>query len=95
MFATDMKPTIGRPFSITWDQNDLFMSAELQDCFIQNGIRHKVSTTYHAEIYGQIARMNEELTKMFAAHEVEGTGWLTAATNIQTIKVGNLWKTES
>ena len=60
------------------------MSSEFQDWMIKNGIRHKVSTTYHPEPDGQKERKNRELTEMFAAHELEGTDWLTAAPKVQT-----------
>ena len=55
------------------------MSAEFQDWIIQNGIRHKVSTTYNSEIDGQTERKNRELAEMFAGHELQGTDWPTTA----------------
>ena len=79
-----IKPTIGLPFSIVSEQDVLHMSAEFQDWLIKNGIRHKISTTYHAEADGQTERKNRELTEMVAAHELEGTDWLTAAPEVQT-----------
>ena len=75
---------MGLPLSIVSDQDVLFMSSEFQDWTIKNGISHKVSTTYHAEADGQTERRNGELTEMFAAHELEGTDWLTAAPKVQT-----------
>ena len=84
MFEKHIKPTIGVPFSIDSDQDVLCMSAEFQDSMINNGIRYKVSTTYHAETDGHTDRQNRELTGMFTAHELEGTAWLPAAPKIET-----------
>ena len=84
IFEKHIKATIGLPFSIVSDQDVLYMSAEFQDWMIKNGIRHKLSTTYHTETDGQTERKNSELIGMFAAHELEGTDWLTAAPKVQT-----------
>ena len=51
---------------------------------IKNRIRHEVSTTYQPETDGRTERRNRELTAMFAAHEVEGTDWRTAAPKVRT-----------
>ena len=77
-----IKPTIGLPFSSVSDQDVLFMSAEFQDWLIKNGIRYKVSTTYHPETDGQTERKNRELTEMFAVHKFAGTDWLTVAPKV-------------
>ena len=72
IFEKHIKPTIGIPFSIDSDQDVLCISAEFQDEMINNGIRYKVSTTYHAETDGHTDRENRELTEMFTAHELKG-----------------------
>ena len=82
IFEKHIKPTIGLPFSIVSDPDVLFMSAEFQDWMIQNGIRHKVTTTYHPETDGQTDRKNTELTEIFTAYELEGTYWLTVAPKV-------------
>ena len=84
IFETHIKPTIGLRFSIVSDKDFCFMSAEFQDWLIKNGVRHKVSATYHPETDGQRERQNWELTEMVAAHELQGNDWLTAAPKVQT-----------
>ena len=84
IFAKHIKSTIGLPFPIVSDQDIMFMSSEFQHWMIKNGIRHKVSTTYHPATDGHTERKNRELTEIFAAHELEGTAWLTAAPKVQT-----------
>ena len=51
---------------------------------LKNGIKHKVSTTYHPETDGETGRKNRELTEMIVAYELEGTDWLTVAPKVQT-----------
>ena len=84
IFEKHIKPTIGLPFSIVSDQDVLFLSPEFQDWLIKNGMRQKGSTTYHTETDCQTERKIRKLSEMFAAHELEGTDWLTAAPNVQT-----------
>ena len=84
IFEKYIKPTLGLPFSILSDQDVLFMSSEFQDWLIKNGIRHKVSTTYHSKTDAETDRKNRELTEMFADHELEVTDWLTTAPKVQT-----------
>ena len=84
IFEKHIKPTIGLPLSIVLDQDVICMSAEFQDWMIKNSIRYKVSTTYHPETDGKTKRTNRELTDMWAAHELEGTDWVTAVPEVQT-----------
>ena len=84
IFEKHIKPTIRLLFSIVSDQDVLFMSEQFQDCLIETGIRHKVSTSYHPETHGQTERKNRELTEMFAGYELEGTDYLTAVPKVQT-----------
>ena len=83
IFETHIKPTIGLPCSIVSEPDVLLMSTQFQDWLIKNGMRHKVSTTYYAETDSQAERRNRELREMFAAHELQGTAWLTAAPKVQ------------
>ena len=69
IFEKQINPTIGLPFAIVSDEDVLFISAEFQDWLIKNGIRHKVSSTYHTETDTQTESKNRERTEMFAAHE--------------------------
>ena len=84
IFEKHIKPPIGLPFAIISDQDILFVSAAFQDWIIKNDIRHTVSTTHYPETDGQTEKKNRELTEMFAAHELQGTDWLTAALKVQT-----------
>ena len=79
-----IKRTIGVHFSIVSHQDVVFMSAEFQHWLIKNGLRHIVSTTYHAETDGQTERQNKKLIEIFVAHQLQGTDCLTAAPKVQT-----------
>ena len=79
-----IEPTVGLILAIVSDKDFCVMSAEFQDWLIKNGVRHKVSTTYHPETDGQRERKNWELTEMVAAHELQGNDLLTAAPKVQT-----------
>ena len=56
IFERLIKPTVGLPLSIVSDQNPLFMSDKLQEWLQVNGVRHKVTSTYHLESDGHIER---------------------------------------
>ena len=83
IFEKHIKATIDLPYSIVSDLVVLFMSAEFQDWLIKNGIRYKVSASYHSETDSQTERKNGELTEMFAGHELQETDWLTTAPKVQ------------
>ena len=83
IFERLIKPTIGLPLSIISDQDTLFMSGKLQEWLLVNGVRHKVTSTYHPRSDGQTERKNEEISEMFAAAYLEGDDWITVASKMQ------------
>ena len=62
-----IKPTVGLPLSVVFDQDPLCMSSKLQEWLQVNAVRHKVSSTYHTESDGQTERKNKEISEMFTA----------------------------
>ena len=84
IFERLIKPTVGQPLSLVSDQDPLFMSGKFQEWLLVNGVRHKVTSTYHAESDGQTERKNKEISEMFAAAQLEGDDWITAAPKIQS-----------
>ena len=83
IFERLIEPTVGLPLSIVSDQDPLFMSGTLQEWSQVNGVRHKDNSTYYTESDAQTERKNKEICKMFAAAQLEGDDWITAAPKIQ------------
>ena len=59
------------------------MLDKFQEWLQVNRVRHKVTSTYHPESDGQTERKNKEISEMFAAAQLEGDAWITAAPKIQ------------
>ena len=93
IFERLMKPTVGLPLSIVSDQDPLVMSGKFQEWLQVNRVRHTVTCTYHPESDGKTERKNKEISAMFAAAQLEGDDWITAASKI-TAKV-NAWQNKS
>ena len=49
IFERLIKPTVGLLLSIVSDQDPLFMSCKFQEWLQENGVRYKVTSTYHPE----------------------------------------------
>src|SRR5438105_5813145 len=85
MFENMIKPTIGLPYVIISDQDTLFMSRVFQDWVSDNGILHKVGSTYHPQTDGASERKNRSIIPMFAAKKLEHEmNWVNAAPSVQT-----------
>ena len=78
-----IKPTVGLPLSIVSDHDPLFMLGKFQELLQVNGVRHKVTSTYHLESDGQTESKNKDISDMFAAAQLERDDWITGAPKIQ------------
>ena len=83
IFERLIEPTVGLPLSIVSDQDPLFMSGKFQEWLHVDGVRYIVTSIYQPESDGQTERKNEEISEMFAAAQLEGDDWITAAPKIQ------------
>ena len=59
------------------------MSGKFREWSQVNRVRHKVTSTYHAESDGQTERKNKKISEMFAGAHFDGDDWITAAPKIQ------------
>ena len=59
------------------------MSGKFQEWSLVNGVRHKVSSTYHPEADRQSERKNKHISEMFAAAQLEGHNCITAGSKNQ------------
>ena len=61
------------------------MSRAFQNWVGENGILHKVGSTYHPQTDGASERKNRSIIPMFAAKKLEsGMNWVNAAPSVQT-----------
>ena len=72
IFERLIEPTVGLRLSRVSDRDPLFMSGKLQEWLQVNGVRHKVTSTYHLELDEQTERKNKEISEMFAGAQLEG-----------------------
>ena len=82
IFERLIKPTVGLPLSIVSYKDPLFMSGKFQEWLRVNGVRYKVTFSHHVESDGHTERKNKEISKIFAAAQLEGNDWITAAPKI-------------